>query len=240
MMKAIWILLLTGLCISCNDQNGSNGEQPDGEGQQPVSSVSYLALGDSYTIGEGVDEDQRWPNQLARELSNDSLQIEPVRIVARTGWTTGDLLDGIAQAQLRSQYDVVSLLIGVNNQYQGQDPEIYETEFDELLQKAIAFAGGQRHQVFVLSIPDYSVTPFASSRDTAHIRREINQYNAVADSICGVYGIAFYNITPISREAKTDRTLLASDNLHPSGKQYTRWVDAIRQDVAPLFGVKVD
>jgi lysophospholipase L1-like esterase len=239
-MKAIWLLLLMGLCISCNDQNGSNGEQPDGEGQQPVSTVSYLALGDSYTIGEGVDEDQRWPNLLAGELSNDTLQIEPVRIVAQTGWTTGDLLEGIARAQLNPPYNVVSLLIGVNNQYQGQDPAIYKQEFDELLQKAIAFAGGKRHQVFVLSIPDYSVTPFAASRDTTLIRREINQYNAVADSICGVYGIPFYNITPISREARTDRTLLASDNLHPSGRQYALWVEAIRQDVAPLFGVKVD
>ena len=240
MIKAIWILLLTGLCISCNDQNNPNEEQPDRGGQEQPSTVSYLALGDSYTIGEGVDEDQRWPNQLAEKLSTDTLQIEPVRIVARTGWTTGDLLEGIAQAQLRSQYDVVSLLIGVNNQYQGQNPAIYKEEFDALLQKAMAFAGGQRHQVFVLSIPDYSVTPFAASRDTARIRREINQYNAVADSICGVYGIPFYNITPISQEAKTDRTLLASDNLHPSGKQYKQWVEAIRQDVAPLFGVKVD
>jgi len=160
--------------------------------------------------------------------------------VARTGWTTGDLLDGIARAQLDASYEVVSLLIGVNNQYQGQDPALYKEEFDELLQKAIAFAGGQRHQVFVLSIPDYSVTPFASSRDTARIRREINQYNAVADSICGVYGIPFYNITPISRKAGSDASLLASDNLHPSGKQYELWVEAIRQEVAPLFGANAD
>jgi len=239
-MKAIWILLLMGLCISCNDQNNSNGGQPDSGGQEDPSNVSYLALGDSYTIGEGVAEDQRWPNQLASELSNDSLEIDPVRIVARTGWTTGDLLEGIAQAQLNPQYDVVSLLIGVNNQYQGQDPEIYVREFDQLLQKAIAFANGQRHQVFVLSIPDYSVTPFASSRDTARIRREINQYNAVADSICGVYGIPFYNITPISRKAGSDQTLLASDKLHPSGTQYQLWVEAILEDVAPLFGVRAD
>jgi len=231
--------VLTGLCVSCNDQNSGNGEQP-GSDREKITTVSYLALGDSYTIGEGVEEDQRWPNQLASALSNDTLQVEPVRIVARTGWTTGDLLDGIARAQLDASYEVVSLLIGVNNQYQGQDPALYKEEFDELLQKAIAFAGGQRHQVFVLSIPDYSVTPFASSRDTARIRREINQYNAVADSICGVYGIPFYNITPISRKAGSDASLLASDNLHPSGKQYELWVEAIRQEVAPLFGANAD
>ncbi|MBS3806762.1 MAG: SGNH/GDSL hydrolase family protein [Bacteroidales bacterium] len=200
-----------------------------------TTKVSYLALGDSYTIGESVPESERWPVQLSRRLSGESFKVEPVRIIARTGWTTGQLLDGIDRERIEGPYDVVSLLIGVNNQYQGLDFGIYRTQFDSLLRTSIDLARGRKEKVFVLSIPNYGVTPFAASRDTARIRREIDRYNEVADSICQSYGVAFFNITPISRRAGDEPSLVASDGLHPSGKQYRLWVDHIEDSARTIF-----
>ena len=193
---------------------------------------TFLALGDSYTIGEAVSDDQRWPVQLAARLSQDSITLEPT-IVATTGWTTDELLSGIVKSDIEGTYDLVSLLIGVNNQYRGYDEDQYEKEFKVLLDKAIEFANGNNHHVFVVSIPDYGVTPFVKERgsDPAKIAHELDSYNAIAQKIATLRDISFIDITEISRKAVDDSTLIASDGLHPSGKMYEKWVEKMYAQV---------
>lgn len=190
----------------------------------------YLALGDSYTIGEQVPIGENFPNQSAFFFKTDSFYAE-TRIIARTGWTTDELVTGInaanALSPLRSQYDFVSLLIGVNNQYRGRTVENYRTEFEGLLVQAIQFAGNRANKVVVLSIPDWGVTPFAEGLDRTRIAREIDAYNAVNKEISIRYNVHYIDITPWTREAATDRTLLAADGLHPSGKEYQRWAERL-------------
>ena len=184
--------------------------------------IRYLALGDSYTIGESVSEDDRWPNQLAGLLKTNDTSIE-VTIIARTGWTTDELWSGIQTVKMQPPYDLVSLLIGVNNQYRGRDINEYRDGFVFLLNKAIEYAGGDPNRVIVLSIPDWGVTPFASSRDSKRIAVEINQFNSVNEEESKKVGVYYVDVTPISREAVHDASLIASDGLHPSGKMYTEW-----------------
>ncbi|SNS77620.1 Lysophospholipase L1 [Ekhidna lutea] len=192
----------------------------------------HLALGDSYTIGEAVDVGERWPVQLARRLRKDSIQVDPV-IVATTGWTTDELLAGIVKADVEGTYDFVSLLIGVNNQYRGYPIDQYEKEFKQLLDQAIQFAGGNPYNVMVVSIPDYGVTPFATKKmlDEEKIARELDNYNAIAEKITKLRDVKFIDITPGSKKAKDDPSLIASDGLHPSGKMYTQWVDQMYEHV---------
>ncbi|WP_424964236.1 SGNH/GDSL hydrolase family protein [Ekhidna sp.] len=192
----------------------------------------FLALGDSYTIGEAVNVDERWPVQLAHKLREDSIKVDPV-IVATTGWTTDELISGIAGANLEGPYDYVSLLIGVNNQYRGYPVDQYEKEFKKLLNQAIEFAGGNPYNVMVISIPDYGMTPFAKKKilDEEKIATELDNYNAIAEKISKLRDVKFFDITPISREAKEDPSLIASDGLHPSGKMYEMWVDKIYDHV---------
>ena len=186
--------------------------------------LRYLALGDSYTIGESVDPSLRYPVQIADSLEKRGYLTEDPRIIAVTGWTTVDLKAGIRAANPQGLYDLVSLLIGVNNQYRGMDISIYRKEFGELLDQSILFAGSDTGRVIVLSIPDWGVTPFASGRDRDKIAREIDQYNAINREITLSKGIAWIDVTGISRLAETDLTLIAGDGLHPSGKMYTEWV----------------
>ncbi len=194
-------------------------------------SLTYLALGDSYTIGESVAEDQRWPVQLAQKMIGNGLNVKDPRIIATTGWRTDQLKEAINNADdLLDQYDMVSLLIGVNNQYQGRSVESFAPEFEELLQMAIEKAGGDASHVFVVSIPDYGKTPFGAAKEE-QIARELDAYNKVSMEISQKYDVAYYNITPISREAKEESELVASDNLHPSGEMYRRWVDLFYKDV---------
>jgi lysophospholipase L1-like esterase len=191
-------------------------------------SVRYLALGDSYTIGESVAENERWPNQLA-ELVKSSPQfggIEggvEVTIIARTGWTTDELWQGIQADPPRGAFDLVSLLIGVNNQYRGYEINEYREQFRFLLGKSIEYAGNDANRVIVLSIPDWGVTPFASGRDREQIAKDIDAFNSVNSEESEKAGVHFVDITPISREAITDLSLIASDGLHPSGKMYFEW-----------------
>ena len=190
--------------------------------------IRFLALGDSYTIGESVPEDERWPNQLA-ELIRSSPQFDEtggtieVTIIARTGWTTDELWNGIQEVTIEPPYDLVSLLIGVNNQYRGRDIEEYRAGFVFLLNKAIEYAGGDPDRVIVLSIPDWGVTPFANNRDSKQIAVEINQFNAVNEEESKNAGVHYVDVTPSSRDAVTDVSLIASDGLHPSGKMYAEW-----------------
>ena len=193
----------------------------------PSSMPRFLALGDSYTIGESVAVEDRWPNQLARALRARGSSIADPEIIARTGWTTDELSAAIDQAQPHGPYALVTLLIGVNNQYRGRDAEQFRGELRALLGRSIAFAGGDAHRVVVVSIPDWGVTPFAAGRDRAKIAAEIDRYNAINREEALRAGAHFADITPISREAAKDASLVAADGLHPSGPMYTRWLPAI-------------
>lgn len=186
---------------------------------------SYLALGDSYTIGESVAEADRFPNQVVTLLRSQQLTINDPRIIATTGWTTRNLIDAVNAAGIPENYDVVTLLIGVNNQYQGRSIEEYKIEFTSLLSRAIQFARNRPTHVFVLSIPDYSVTPFASNSDKKKIAAEIDKFNAENKKISIQLGVNYIDITPVSREP--DPALIAGDGLHPSGKQYKRWAEVL-------------
>ncbi|MBK5270968.1 MAG: SGNH/GDSL hydrolase family protein [Bacteroidia bacterium] len=196
-----------------------------------TNKYTYLALGDSYTIGQSVPASENFPNQLIAILNKDSLNFEPVRIVATTGWTTDELDAGIATANnsgtLLPVYKFVSLLIGVNDQYRGRTVESYRPAFEDLLKKAIHFAGDFSSNVVVLSIPDWGVTPFAASRDKEEIAREIDAYNLVNKEIAQKYKVEYNNITEWTRQAATDLSLVAGDGLHPSGKEYKRWAERI-------------
>ncbi|MEP0984926.1 SGNH/GDSL hydrolase family protein [Ekhidna sp.] len=202
--------------------------------KEPMSDVGFvhLALGDSYTIGEAVNVDERWPVQLAHRLRKDSIKIDPV-IVATTGWTTDELISGIVKADVEGPYDFVTLLIGVNNQYRGYPIDQYEREFKQLLDQAIKFAGGNPYNVMVVSIPDYGVTPFAKKKllDADKIARELDNYNAIAEKISKLRDVQFIDITPGSKKAKDNSSLIASDGLHPSGKMYKMWVDQMYDHV---------
>lgn len=195
--------------------------------------TQYLALGDSYTIGESVDEKYSWPIQLKFNLfnSDSNTSLDSVRIIAKTGWTTSDLLNYISNIKINNNYDLVSLLIGVNNQFRGYDINIYEKEFEKLLIKSIGFANSNFSNVFVLSIPDYGVTPFGKLRDSEKIKSEINLYNEINYKISKKYGVLYFDITDISRLAEFDSTLLADDMLHPSKKMYNLWVEKIVDQV---------
>lgn len=224
-MRYLYLLPLLFL-FSCSDK------------MNPAKSTfTYLALGDSYTIGEGVLEDERWPVQLVSSLRARDVDIDDPRIVAKTGWTTHDLLEAIDRTELRAEYSMVSLLIGVNNQYQAKEIEEMIEEFTRLLELAIKFAADKPERVFVLSIPDYGVTPFSQQKDPAQIAREIDHYNQLQEKIAANYKVSYYDITPSTRQALQDLTLLADDQLHPSGVLYQRWVEQIADDVAQLLPV---
>ena len=184
---------------------------------------SYLALGDSYTIGEGAAEADRWPVQLARLVRQSGPALQSPDIIARTGWTTAELQDAIGAANNQKTYDLVSLLIGVNNQYRGQGPATYRAGFRLLLATAIRFADGRAGRVVVLSIPDWGQSPFAQGRDRAQTGREIDQFNAVAQDECRQAGVAYVDITPLTRAAAGDASQFVGDGLHYSGPQMGLW-----------------
>jgi lysophospholipase L1-like esterase len=188
--------------------------------------LKFLALGDSYTIGESVAEDQRWPVQLVRELNAKGKNFSAPKIIATTGWRTDDLKNAIVRDNPSKDYDLVSLLIGVNNQYQGKSVESYAPEFEELLNMAIELAGGDKTKVFVVSIPDYGYTPFGKEKQEK-ITKELDEYNRVNKEITLKKGVKYFNITDVSRKGFEDLALVANDGLHPSGKMYTEWVKIV-------------
>jgi lysophospholipase L1-like esterase len=195
------------------------------------TSHSYLALGDSYTIGESVPEEENFPHQAVQQLNKTGYAFGKPTIVAKTGWTTDELQQAIAAATLDSTYDMVSLLIGVNNQYRGRSSTEYASQFEQLLQQAIGFAGQRPQHVFVLSIPDWGATPFAEGRDREQIKTDIDQFNTINKTITEKYGVHYIDITAGTREAATDNTLVTNDHLHPSGKEYSRWADKLAEEV---------
>ena len=193
-----------------------------------AGTLSYLALGDSYTIGEGVAASERWPLQLARQLRSEHIPLADPRIIATTGWTTGELDAAIDAARPLGRHDFVSLLIGVNDQYRGRPVDDYRHAFESLLERAIGFAGGRANRVMVLSIPDWGVTRFGreSGRDAAQIARELDAYNAAARAICDARGVAFVDITAASRQHGAEAAMLTDDGLHPSTAMYALWTHA--------------
>ena len=196
----------------------------------------YLALGDSYTIGESVDPGENFPELLASELRSQGVNIKRPQIVATTGWTTTDLEKGILEAPAGEfEYDMVSLLIGVNDQYQGKPIEQYEPNLTKLIEIAIDLAAGNKDRVFILSIPDYAFTPFGQERESDMISKEIDTYNEINKKIADQYNILYFDITDLSRQGLSRPSLIAGDNLHPSKEMYKEWVDLMSEEVCSRF-----
>jgi len=194
------------------------------------STHSLLCLGDSYTIGESVLPRENFPNQVIGMLRQSKYEFEDAEIIAKTGWTTDELQDAINVSQVKEAYDFVTLLIGVNNQYRGRSVEEYIPQFESLLKQAIYFANGNPDHVIVLSIPDWGITPFATSvpgTSRAQISTEIDSFNRANKRIAGSYKVNYIDITPSTREAFHDQSLLAPDGLHPSGKEYSIWAEKV-------------
>ncbi|WP_461788701.1 SGNH/GDSL hydrolase family protein [Pedobacter sp.] len=187
--------------------------------------ISYLALGDSYTIGEAVEQSASFPYQLAALLREKGFEIEEPKVIAKTGWTTDELKQAIKQERITETYGLVTLLIGVNNQYRGYSPEAYKQEFNELLKMAVGFAGGTKQNVYVVSIPDWGVTEFAkqSGRNLQTISEEIDVFNEINKQVTTANEVTYVDITIASRAAVNDNSLIANDGLHPSGKMYQHW-----------------
>ena len=188
---------------------------------------TLLALGDSYTIGESVPLHESFPYQTIQFLRKDGLHFHAPEIVAKTGWTTFELAEHILHTKLDEHYDFVTLLIGVNNQYRGLSAEDYKTDFEFLLKKAIHFAAEKNDRVVVLSIPDWGVTPFAKKRDPKKITEEIDAFNAINKNISIEHKVHYVEVTKSTREAANDPSLLASDGLHPSAKEYAKWAKEV-------------
>jgi lysophospholipase L1-like esterase len=194
---------------------------------------TMLCLGDSYTIGEAVQEAERFPMQAVEMLNKKGVHFEKPEIIAKTGWTTDELAAAVKEKHLSGHYDFVTLLIGVNNQYRGRDIDNYRKEFNELLNTAIHYSNGNRAHVFVISIPDWGVTPFGNNdkRGEKQIGEEIDHYNATAKQEALKAKVNYIDITPASRLAKTDAALIATDGLHPSGKMYKQWAEKLVEGV---------
>lgn len=192
---------------------------------------TYLALGDSYTIGEQVEAKDNFPHQVTAILNKAGLDVAPPKIIAVTGWTTDELAAAISQENIQDTFSFVTLLIGVNNQYRGRSLENYQDEYKQLLEQAIGFAGGDTDKVFVLSIPDWGVTPFAEGRDREQIAKEIDAYNTIKEAMTKAHKCHWLEITESTREHGTDESYLVGDKLHYSGKEYAIWA----QRLAPMI-----
>jgi lysophospholipase L1-like esterase len=219
------------LIFSC----AKKGSDPVQMTNQTNITHSYLALGDSYTIGESVLPSENFPNQTVQLLTQSGYNFKSPEIIAKTGWTTDELQNSINSHTFTPPYDIVTLLIGVNNQYRGRPVDTYKPEFENLLRQAIQFAGGKTDHVIVLSIPDWGVTPFANGRDRAQIAREIDEYNSANKTISENYKVNFIDITSLTREAANDLSLLAADGLHPSAKEYKRWSEKLADKIKALI-----
>jgi lysophospholipase L1-like esterase len=196
--------------------------------------LSYLALGDSYTIGEGVLLTETFPYQAAQLLREKNIQISAPEIIAKTGWTTDELNDAIQQQTFLPRYNFVTLLIGVNNQYRGRSIENFAEEFEILLKKAIGFCKNKPANVFVLSIPDWGKTPFANGKGLQKIEDEINAFNDVCKMASDKYGCTYIDITDAQRKDVADNNFLAADGLHPSAREYSKWAKVLSEKISEL------
>ena len=216
-----------------SEEETSESESDDQELNEAPAVIRYLALGDSYTIGESVPDEGDWPNQLVATLSNrlPESDVLPARIIATTGWTTANLSTSMDAQQIDTcAFDLVSLLIGVNNQFQGLSLEAYVLEFQALLDRAVQLAGGQTNRVFVVSIPDYGYTPYGQANQ-ANISQGVYAFNDACSTLTVNAGIAHYDITPISQQWPQNENWIATDGLHPSGDQYGAWVSSFADAV---------
>lgn len=231
-----WIAGIGLLVILCIAGCSPLKYQPEELNPYQLNTIpfKYLALGDSYTIGHDVPEEKRYPSQLVDSLAKNGFNPVTVDIIARTGWTTDELSAAMDPFNFNAPYDLVTLLIGVNNQYRGRDTENYSIEFTALLKRAIVLAGKDPSRVIVLSIPDWGVTPFARDRDKEKISFEIDAYNSINRRISLEQGVSWLDVTAVSREATHRSELLAPDGLHPSALMYHYWT----KDLYPL-AVKV-
>ena len=219
----IAFILFVLLVVSCSSENDSSTESI-----QPKN-YKYLALGDSYTIGQSVCETCRFPIQLQDSISKyiSAVDTFQTKIIAQTGWTTSNLKSAIATQNPTNDYDLATLLIGVNNQYQGHPFSLYETEFPQLVNTSILLAKGDKTNVIVISIPDYAYTPYGNGNGNENISKDIDKYNAFAQAYCTINNITFVNITDITRQGLENPNLVASDGLHPSSLAYSFFVDRL-------------
>ncbi|MGZ3946354.1 MAG: SGNH/GDSL hydrolase family protein [Mucilaginibacter sp.] len=240
-MKWFSALLIVTL-FACNKKTGVI---PSGTGSvdskltaPPVvtnDSVSYLALGDSYTYGVGLSQDQSYPFQLATQLKGENYLAKDPLVIAFQGWKAGDLLAGIAAHNITKKFDFVTILIGVNDQDKGTDPKLYAMQLDSLINEATAFANGYGNRVFVISIPDWSVTPFATGMNISQIKMGVALFNSINEAESKRLGANYVDISAISEQAATDPTLTGSDGLHPSAKGYSLWVNQLQGSVIASF-----
>ena len=200
--------------------------------------MRFLALGDSYTIGEGVEAADRWPNQLVALLRERGIAIGDPEIVARTAWTTDELMDAIDEARPRGPFDLVTLMAGVNDQYRSRPLDQFEAGMSPLLEQAIGFASGGASRLVVISIPDWGATPFAEGRDRALISREVDQYNERARALVEARGATWHDVTPLSRGVLDDPALVIADRLHPSGAMYRVWAESLVPVVTEVLSRK--
>ena len=230
-MRFFFFISIICFGFACCNKNAASTVPVSPADTTPVppaaNAKSYLALGDSYTIGQSVAANERFPAQTVALLKQQGINIAEPVYIAQTGWTTGNLQNAIATQNPSPTYDVVSLLIGVNDQYQRMDTGGYAVRFTQLLEKSIQLAKGKKTNVFVLSIPDYSVTPFVAAGDKPRVRMEIDRFNAINKRITTAYGISYTDITPSTREAENNPALIASDGLHPSGLEYRKWAEML-------------
>ena len=232
----LYVVAFFVLCISCTKLEGTdvNIIIPN-PANINTDSVNYLALGDSYTIGTSIDVIDGYPNQTFQLLKGAGLKMSSLQIIAKNGWTAEDLRNGLAGADKKAVYQIVTILIGVNNQYQGRPMNEYEPVFLSLLKSAIALTGNKPKRVFVLSIPDWGITPFASGRDRKVIANEIDNYNLVCENYAKAYGANFINITDAYRVDGFKTDYLAVDGLHPSKIEYTKWAIKLTQQIVNVF-----
>jgi len=235
-IRLVIVNLIVGLnFLSCNINaeipevpNYEQNENPINEEPEPRH-IKLISLGDSYTIGQSVCEDCRFPAQLRDSLQtyfseNDSISLE---IIAQTGWTTSNLKSAITAAEPSSDFDLVTLLIGVNNQYQNKPFSLYQTEFIELTNTAITLVNGDASKLIVVSIPDYAYTPFGQNYNPSYISEQLLQYNDYAETYCNENNLNYVYITDITQQGLTNTELVATDNLHPSELAYTKFVERI-------------
>lgn len=251
MIKILVIILTAYLYVGCSKPQGlkpgiignltqENQDSLVETNPNPTSDTmgikTYLALGDSYTIGESVQDNQKFPFQVSTQLTGLGFKTNPPEVIARTGWTTANLLERLKTDPPSSpNYTFVTLLIGVNNQYQGRPMDEYRQEFTTLLNKAIEYAGNNSNHVFVMSIPDWSVMPFANGRNKELIAKQIDSFNVINKQICLSKNARYTDITDLSRQAVANPALIASDGLHPSGEQYRMWVNRLVTTIRAAF-----
>ena len=200
--------------------------------------MRFLALGDSYTIGEGVREDERWPVHLATMLRAHGVDVDEPQLIARTAWTTDELSDAISAEKPQGPYDLVTLLVGVNDQYRSRPVSSFVPEFAALLKRAVSLAKRRPGRVIAISIPDWGATPFAKGRDSARIARDIDAYNSQAQALAEKAGVKWADITTITRGMLHDPALAASDGLHPSGEMYRRWAELLLPLALAALGIR--